>query len=146
MWCKIGEIRSLCLLHSNNIRLSIISYQIISLNAQIYISKPHTENCCLIATATTTLQAFLISHFKSLMLTSSPAFSSYSYQSPSSKLIASNLVPESVPVTSQSPCNYVRVAHIHMQGIKHTSGLKSINSSPLQSKSMTFWAFGGEDC
>lgn len=49
------------------------------------------------------LQFLLMSHFKSLILTSSPAFSSYSYHSSSCKSIAVNLVPDSRPVASQSP-------------------------------------------
>jgi hypothetical protein len=74
-------------------------------------------------------QARRISHFTSLMLTSSPAFSSYSNHSPSTSSMPVNFVPDSTPVASHSP-----------------SGLNSMNSSPLQSNSRMLTFLAGSDC
>lgn len=71
--------------------------------------------------------ALLISHFRSLIVTSSPAFSSYSNHSPSVRSMLSNLVPDSTPSTSQSP-----------------SGLNSVNSQPRHSNSRIVCRFGGD--
>lgn len=74
-------------------------------------------------------QARRISHCTPVILTSSPAFSSYSNHSPSDRSMPANLVPESRPVAKNSP-----------------SALNSVNSRPLQSNSRMLTVLGGSLC
>lgn len=53
--------------------------------------------------------ALRICHFTFVILTSSPAFSSYSYHSPSVRSIPENFVPDSAPTAFHSPCH--QLAH-----------------------------------
>ena len=93
------------------------------------------------------IYALRISHLTSLILTSSPAFSSYSYHSLSEISIPVNLVPDSMPVACQSP--YTDISTSYDCTTSHrglTSALNSTNSKPLQSNSTMFCFLGGLEC
>jgi len=83
-------------------------------------------------------QALLISHLHPTMLTSSPAFSSYSNHSPSVKSIASNFVPVGPPSLSS-------LAEVKPSASQSPSALNFTNSKPRQSKLMIFAVLGGEE-